>query len=187
MEDEKNTIGKSFDYLKVVKQYDKTHFICQCQCGNEIIVDLDTLLNKKNKKSCGCQVTKQQLPTLYILWIKMSNEEKSNWGKWEDFVSWSKQQGYCEVYSCHKINRKLPYNKDNLEFGLFINKEFFTIQTLKNNNYYYIEKKQKFVTSKRIKNLIIDKDEITNALNRQKDKHKTFSKRLFKKFKDSLK
>ena len=187
MEDEKNTIGKTFDYLKVVKQYDKTHFICQCQCGNEIIVDLDTLLNKKNKKSCGCQVTKQQLPTLYILWIKMSNEEKSNWGKWKDFVSWSKQQGYCEVYSCHKINRKLPYNKDNLEFGLFINKEFFTIQTLKNNNYYYIEKKQKFVTSKRIKNLIIDKDEITNALNRQKDKHKTFSKRLFKKFKDSLK
>ena len=71
MEEKENIIGKTFDYLKVVKQYDENHFICQCQCGNEIIVNLDTLLNKKNKKSCGCQVTKQQLPTLYILWIKM--------------------------------------------------------------------------------------------------------------------
>ena len=53
MKDEENIIGKTFDYLKVVKQYDKNHFICQCQCGNEIIVNLDILLNKKNSAKTG--------------------------------------------------------------------------------------------------------------------------------------
>ena len=52
-------------------------------------------------------------------------------------VDRDKKLGYCNVFSIHKPNRKLPYNKDNLEFGLFINKIFFTIQELKQLKYIY--------------------------------------------------
>ena len=182
----KNYIGQNFDYLKVIEQYNKNQYICQCICGNKIIINKEDLLNKKNKKSCGCQVTKKELPTLYILWKRFSQEEKANWGTWENFVSWSKQKGFCEAFSYKKINRKLPYNKENLEFGLFINKELISIELLKKVKYTYSEREKKFVTSKRIKNLTISEDEITKSFNKQKEKHKILSKKLFTKLKEDI-
>ena len=174
-------IGKKFDYLTVLEQYDSKTFICQCECGNKFLANLDYLYKGKIKKSCGCQVTKHNLSSLYSLWKTFSIEEKAIWGVWEDFVTWSKQQGYCEAFSCHKKDRRFPYNKENLEFGLFINKKFFTIQQLKEKKYTYNEREKKFVTSKKLKSLIINEDEITKAFNKQKDKHKILSNKLFKK------
>lgn len=178
---EDDLIGKKIDYLFVLEKYSTKEYICQCDCGNKVIVKLDFLNNKKNKKSCGCQVSKQQLPSLYTLWKRFSKDEKNNWVTWESFVIWSKQQNFCEAFSIHKKDRKTSYNKENLEFGLFVNKEFFTIQQLKDKKYTYNEREKKFVTSKRIKSLIVSEDEVTKAFNKQKNKHKTLPKKIFEK------
>lgn len=180
----KDIVGKQFDCLTVIEQLNNNEVICKCICGNEVFVKISTLYNKK-KTSCGCQVSSDELPVLNKIWGTFTNNEKSNWGTWNDFVMWSKQFNYCNAYSIHKINRKLPYNINNLEFGLFINKEFFTIEKLKRLGYYYNERLKKFVTSYRYNGKIFNEDDITISLNKQKNKHKTLSKKLFKKLKNN--
>lgn len=179
-------IGQNFGYVRVIEKYSDEEYICKCICGKRVIFNITELYNKKNKLSCGCNVTSRELPTLYKLWQRFSDEEKDVWKTWEDFLIWSKQNNYEEVYSYYKPVRSLPYNKSNLQFGLFVNKEFFTIQNLKKYKYSYDNKTKKFITSKRIKNIIVNEDEITKAFNRQKNKHKTLPERTFKKFKSKL-
>ena len=181
-----NLIGQNFDYLKIIEKYNDNEYICQCICGKEIIISIEELNNNRNKLSCGCKVTSRELPTLYKLWQRFSDEEKSHWETWQNFLIWSKQNNYNEVLSYYKPNRNIPYSKDNLQFGLFINKEFFTIQDLKKCQYSYNDKSKKFVTSKRIKNIIINEDEITKSFNKQKSKHKTLAKRTFNKLKTRI-
>lgn len=173
-------IGKTIDYLTILEKYSNNQVICQCICGKKIIKDISYFKNKQIIKSCGCGVSKQSLPSLYQLWKKMNKEEKSNWGDWQDFVKWAKLNKYSEMYSYHKINRKLPYNKDNLEFGIFINKEFFSIQRLRKNRIVIDEELWQFVISQRIKDLIVSDTEITRRLTYQTKKHKTLPIDLFK-------
>ena len=170
---------KQFDYLKVLDYTDNDKIVCQCVCGKKVLVLPSYLLDKKIKKSCGCPVTKQQLPALHNLYSRFSENEKSNWNGWEDFVIWSKQNGYSTQFSIHKINRKLPYSKENLEFGIFVNKEFFSVIDLKNGKYYYNEKKNKFVTSRRINGKMTSFDEVTEALNKTNNRHKTIPTNSF--------
>ena len=181
-----NLINQKFGALVVKDYYNQSQVICQCICGSKVILDINELYKDRRKTlSCGCAITKRDLPNLYKLYSRMSEKEKLNWGTWNDFIKWSKSLGYCEIFSYIKINKRKPYSKDNLLFGLYINKEFFSIQCLQNKKYFYDESLKKFVTNKKIKNLNVTNDEITRALNKQKSKHKTLPDNLFKKLKVS--
>ena len=174
-------IGMKFDFLTVIeKPKDIDNIMCQCVCGRKLYISLAYLRNEQSKKSCGCGISKYDLPNLYRLWKDMNNDEKSNWEDWIDFVLWSKKLGYIEVYSYKKINKKLPYNKDNIEFGLYINKEFFSVQRLKENRIVFDLEYYEFVTSVRIKDLIVNDTKITRSLTRQSSKHKKLPDNLFK-------
>ena len=178
-----NFKDKKFDYLTAI-DYSKTGLIIfKCVCGRKVAIKPSVLLDGRKRKSCGCYVTKQQLPTLYKLYSTFSAEEKSNWNSWEDFVQWCKSNGYSPDLCTHKKNRKLPYNKENLEFGIFVNKEFFSVIDLKNGKYYYNERKKMFVTSIRINGKMTTFDDITKALNKTNDSHKKMDKDLFLIFK----
>lgn len=174
-------IGQQIDYLKIIKQHSNNEVECKCVCGKKIIKDISYFKNKQIIKSCGCEVSRHSLQNLHSLWTKLSKEEKENWGEWKDFVFWAKRQKYNEVFSYHKKNRKLPYNKENLEFGIFINKEFFNIQRLKQNRIEFDEDFLQFVTSKRVKALIVSDTQITKLLTRQSSKHKQLPDNLFRK------
>jgi hypothetical protein len=180
-EDKSNLIGKTFGNLTILS-IDKEDFLqYKCSCGQRGVIHISQL-DKRRNLSCGKHnVTERKLTALNRLWNNFTIEEKSNWGTWQDFVLWSeKEKGYCNIYSSRKLNRKLPYNKDNLEYGLFINKEFFSIKRLKDNRIVYDEEDCQFVTSKRIKNLIINDTRITRSLTRQSSKHKMLPIELFK-------
>lgn len=179
-------IGQKIGFLTIIDKYNKDNFICQCICGNKIFLNFNDLNDNRKKISCGCGTTSRELPTLYKLWQRFSTEEKKCWGDWENFLVWSKKNKYEEVFSYYKPNRNLPYNKDNLLFGLFINKEFFKIEDLRKCKYLYNNKIKKFVTSKRIKNIIVSEDEVTKALNKQKTKHKMLPDKVFNKFKKKI-
>ncbi len=173
--------GTQFDYLTVIEEvFDTNNILCRCVCGKKVYVSIEYLKNKQIKKNCGCGVTKYSLPNLYNLWKAMDKKEKLDWKNWKDFVIWSKKLGYAEIYSYKKINKKLPYNKDNIEFGLYINKEFFNIQRLKDNRIVFDQEYYEFVTSVRIKDLIINDTKITKSLTRQSSKHKKLPNNLFK-------
>lgn len=175
------SLNQRYGYLKIIKILSQDEVICRCDCGKRILIEIKNLkTDGRYKISCGCKVTKKSCPALYKVWNKMTNEEQSEWGKWEDFSTWAIGLGYCSVYSSHKKSRKLPYNKENLEFGLYINSEFFSIERLKENRIVYNEEVMQFVTSQRIKNLIVDDTNITRLLTIQSVRHKTLPDKLFK-------
>lgn len=172
--------NQAIDYLTIIN-IEKDLVLCQCRCGNKKYVSIKYLLDKRIFHSCGCIESTKQCPSLYSLWKTFTQEEKSNWGTWNDFIMWSKQQGYIdEVYSNKKIKRKLPYSQDNLEFGIYINKEFFSIQRLKDNRIVCDKELLQFVTSQRIKNLIVSDNKICRYLTKQSSRHKILPDNLFK-------
>lgn len=178
---EDTMIGKQYGYLTIIKRISQNRVSCQCECGKKIIISIEDLKeDKRYKISCGCKVTKQTHITLYRLWNEMSEDEKKEWGTWEDFSTWAINLGYYSIYSSHKINRKLPYNKKNLEFGLYINGKFFSIERLKDNRIVYNDEVMQFVTSQRIKSLIVNDTNITRLLTIQSKRHKTLPDKLFK-------
>lgn len=52
-----NLIGQEFNYLKVIEgpimKNGRSHWLCECKCGNRVIVRADGLKGGKTK-SCGC-------------------------------------------------------------------------------------------------------------------------------------
>lgn len=56
---ESREIGKTYNYLTIVKRYDtsnRINFLCKCICGNESVVSLGNL-KTGSVKSCGCKKT----------------------------------------------------------------------------------------------------------------------------------
>lgn len=48
-----NFIGKQFGKLKVIEYVGDSHYLCRCECGNEVVVKTSNLSNG-NTNSCGC-------------------------------------------------------------------------------------------------------------------------------------
>lgn len=177
-----NLIGKKISFLQILEKYSSTKYVCRCTlCGKKIVKDISSFKDNRKNKSCGCRSTKRDLPSLHNLWKNFNDEEKLNWNNnWESFVLWARKNKYSEILSYHKKNRKFLYNKDNLEFGIFINKEFFSVERLKKNRIEIDDELLQFVVSKRIKDLIVSDTEITRRLTRQINKHKVLPDELFR-------
>ena len=65
MEKFENLVGKKFGKLTVLKRvendkYQRTKWLCKCDCGNEVIVSANQLKRGKTK-SCGCLRIEMQL------------------------------------------------------------------------------------------------------------------------------
>ena len=174
-----NLIHKKIGLLTIIEYHNEDKMVCQCKCGKKLIIPIKDIKDKRVKYSCGCDVTRKQLPNLYKLYSRFTQEEKDNWNGWDDFILWSKSLRYNEYFSNRKPNRKLPYSKDNLQFGIFINSQFFTIKELNNKGYYYNERKGKLVTSTKDKNQIVDYDTFTKQINKTSSKHNKISQKQF--------
>lgn len=169
-------------YLTIIKS-NNLGLQCKCICGNKIFLTFEQIkqFDKRTKLTCGCNINSKTLNPLSKLWKKFTEQEKSNWKTWEQFVEWCLKNGYNSFFSIHKIKKNSTYNKDTLKFGLFINNKFFNLQELKEKGYRYSKKLNKLVTSKRFNGKIISQDNITLQINKQKQKHKKIKSEDFKK------
>lgn len=113
-------------------------YLCECECGNKIIVNKDNLI-KNNTKSCGClkhlsyHISHNQSKTrLYNIYIKMkarclnaNNPAYVNYGgrgikickEWQDnyinFYNWAMSNGYNENLTIDRINNNGDYEPSN--------------------------------------------------------------------------
>ncbi len=92
-----NLINKKIGFLTIIDYYNDKKVICQCECGKKILIPITNIKDKRIKYSCGCEVTRKQLPNLYKLYSHFTQEEKNNWNGWDDFILWSKSLRYNET------------------------------------------------------------------------------------------
>ena len=145
----KDLTGQKFGRLTVIKFYEKRkrntgssykyYWLCRCQCGNKIIVDVDNLKNNSTK-SCGCiskekpaHITHGLTNTLlYGVWggIKTRCLNK-NYKKYKDyggrgiiicdewlndfssFYNWSIENGYKKGLTIDRIDVNRNYEPKN--------------------------------------------------------------------------
>lgn len=141
-------IGQRFGRLTVVckndERYDGRHTFwkCKCDCGNEIVVRKDSLLNG-HSKSCGCYLQERyrdgHLKThgmkntrIYRTWRSMkdrcTNKNCSNYNRYggrgitvcdewlhdfEKFYDWAMENGYSDDLSIDRINVNYGYCPEN--------------------------------------------------------------------------
>ncbi len=91
--------GKVFGYLTAIKRVEDKEFndgsksiqyLCQCECGNTIVIEARLLKNGKNKRSCGCKkvtAIKKDVPDLTglkfgHLYVESRYNEGLNGDKW---------------------------------------------------------------------------------------------------------
>ena len=64
-----NLVGKRFGKLVVIERtdskYDKTHWLCKCDCGNETVVS-SSGLKSGHAQSCGCYQDEVASDTYFI-------------------------------------------------------------------------------------------------------------------------
>lgn len=107
-----NLKGRCFDRLKVIDFVEiKNHramWLCQCECGNKIIVSSNHLL-RHNTKSCGClKKEKAKLPKykkhgmygtrLYVCYRSMLNRCYWNGDKYKTWIYQQRNITVCEEW-----------------------------------------------------------------------------------------
>lgn len=136
-------------------------FLCQCDCGSEIICSLANLTSG-NTSSCGClkrelvsknNSTHHQSKTrLYKCWLRMRNrcyrEENENYAyyggrgikvcdEWKDsyetFAKWATENGYNDTLTIDRIDCDGNYSPDNCRW---ITQKEQTRNTRGNTNVY---------------------------------------------------
>lgn len=127
--------NKKFGKLIVIKYIGNSQWLCQCECGNKIIVKTNNL-NRKYTTSCGCLKgnLKHKLSNtrLYNIWqniksrcynknhnyyynyggrgIKICDEWLNNF---EVFYEWSIHNGYDDNLTIDRININGNYEPNN--------------------------------------------------------------------------
>lgn len=115
----KDLTGKRFGKLVAIKpigkKYNRTVWLCKCDCGNEVEV-VGTALSSGNTNSCGCSTLKHGMfgTRIYNVWHTMkercyvkSQTSYKNYGgrgikvcdEWQEFIpfmKWAYENGYDE-------------------------------------------------------------------------------------------
>lgn len=143
--------GKIFGRLTVIKKDEskkdkRTRWVCQCECGNKVVVRTDTLRSKRTK-SCGCLQrdllverkprkihgkSKERLYTMFHNMHKRCYDKDHisfrNYGgrgigvseEWrndfESFYEWSIKNGYNDNLTIDRINNDNDYSPVNCKF-----------------------------------------------------------------------
>ena len=138
--------GQRFGRLVVLERAEsapnhKTQWLCQCDCGSQVIVRSDSLLSGRTL-SCGCLQRERTTihgetgDPLYYTWQAMryrcnnpGNKNYENYGgrgitvcdDWNDdyisFRDWALNNGYEQGLSIDRINNDLGYNPDNCRWA----------------------------------------------------------------------
>lgn len=134
--------GETYGRLKAIERTScgkngNARWLCQCECGNESIVDVQSLINK-HTQSCGCLLkdilTKHgKINTrLYGIWLNMKDRCRNpNFKQYEDyggrgiavceewsidfkaFYNWSIENGYSDELTIDRCDNNGNYEPSN--------------------------------------------------------------------------